>query len=204
MTPLSLLSALPARGRVGDVPDDTAPRGEEPKYARRERERRFLLAAVPDRPVTRTLHIVDRYLTGTRLRLRRATRTPDADSPAAPAVHKLTQKVPGHGGLPGLVTTIYLDTAEYAVVSRLPAAVLRKTRLTMPPLGVDVFEGPLTGLVLAEVEFEDDAAMAAFAPPPEAIAEVTAEPRLSGGLLATTTAAGLAALLDEYGIPPGS
>jgi hypothetical protein len=49
--------------------------GHRDKYALVERERRFLLAAVPsgDR-LTGERQITDRYLTGTRLRLRRVTR----------------------------------------------------------------------------------------------------------------------------------
>jgi hypothetical protein len=42
------------------------------KYARVERERRFLLAGPPPAPaVTASRRITDRYLPGTRLRLRR-------------------------------------------------------------------------------------------------------------------------------------
>jgi hypothetical protein len=34
--------------------------------------------------------------------------------------------VPGPDGGPGLITTMYIDAAEYAALSQLPAAILRK------------------------------------------------------------------------------
>lgn len=91
--------------------------GHRDKYALVERERRFLLAAPPSGVrLTDERQITDRYLTGTRLRLRRVTRAgceladesgsgvvksdPDPPSsgrrPAAPAEPelKLTQKAP--------------------------------------------------------------------------------------------------------------
>jgi hypothetical protein len=100
--------------------------------------------------------------------------------------------VPGSRGEPGLITTLYLTSTEYDVLSALPAAALRNTRLGIPPLGVDVFEDNLTGLVLGEAEFDDDTAMTAFGRPANAVAEVTHDPRLSGGRLANTTATALA------------
>ncbi len=50
-------------------------------------------------------------------------------------------------------------------------------------LSVDRFEGALTGLFLAEAEFADDAAMAAFPHPAFAVREVTDDPRYTGGEL---------------------
>ena len=48
-----------------DHPD--APAGKATKYARVERERRFLFAAPPSGTPTRRVLIEDRYLRGTRL-----------------------------------------------------------------------------------------------------------------------------------------
>ena len=146
------------------------------------------------------MRIRDRYVPNTRLRLRQAIETAAGNGGPDRIVYKLTQKVPGPDGEPGLITTMYLDAAEYAALSRLPAATLHKARLSIPPLGVDVFEGPLRGLVLAEAEFDDDVSMSDFAAPPGAIAEVTGDQRLSGGRLAMTTASQLAAVLREYDV----
>src|SRR5882757_5759247 len=138
------------------------------KYARVERERRFLLAEPPAQSaVTATRMITDRYLVGTRLRLRRS------EWPDGGCELKLTQKVPitRPGAVQGLITNTYLSPAEYDLLASLPAAVLSKTRFSVPPLGVDVFDGPLRGLVLAEAEFDTDEEARAFRPPEDAVAE---------------------------------
>jgi len=168
------------------------------KYARVERERRFLLAAPPPlSAVAGSRRITDRYLPGTRLRLRRVDWLESGT-----CEFKFTQKVPGDspGHARGLITSIYLSQAEYDVLAALPAAVLTKTRISFPPLGVDVFGPPLHGLVLAEAEFGTDEEALAFPVPSDAVAEVTDDPRFTGGNLARTQRADLLAWLGEYGI----
>jgi hypothetical protein len=162
------------------------------RYARAEWERRFRLAAAPS-GLGDPVHIVDRYLEGTRLRLRRTT------APDGTVVRKLGQKVRAVADDPSVVwlTTLYLDEAEFTTVAALPASVLEKDRFAWPEGGcsVDVFAGALQGLVLAEVECEDEAGFRAVAAPPGAVAEVTLDDRFSGGQLAGTSAAALAGLL---------
>ncbi|MGI8870524.1 MAG: hypothetical protein ACR2F6_17175 [Mycobacteriales bacterium] len=87
-------------------------------------------------------------------------------------------------------------------LEQLPARVLHKTRVSVPPLGVDVFESALGGLVLGEVEFNDDAALASFVPPPTVVAEVTHDLRLTGGRLAVATTSDIETVLAEYGVLP--
>jgi CYTH domain-containing protein len=172
----------------------------EGKYARVERERRFLLAAPPpSSAVTDSRRITDRYLPGTRLRLRRIDYlTSDA------CELKLTQKVPANhpGYVQGLITNTYLSAAEYDLLATLPAEVLSKTRLSVPPLSIDVFDPPLHGLVLADAEFTTDEAATSFPRPPEAIAEVTDDVRFTGGSLVRACRHDLLAWLAEYGIEP--
>lgn len=183
--------------RAGDAQGEVVSPG---KYARIERERRFLLAGPPaPSSVTATRVITDRYLVGTRLRVRRAER-PDVGG----CELKLTQKVPAGqpGAVQGLITNTYLSPAEYDLLASLPAAVLSKTRFSVPPLGVDVFEGPLQGLVLAEAEFTGDQEALVFVPPPECVAEVTDDARFTGGRLVGATRQQLLAWLAEYGIRP--
>ena len=108
-----------------------APAGKATKYARVERERRFLLPRVPDGPCLRRAEITDLYLSHTRLRLRRTVETTAA---ATTTVRKLTQKVPAPAGGPGLITSLYLDEAEYEALSMLPGAGLTKTRYSVPRL----------------------------------------------------------------------
>ena len=65
---------------------------------------------------------------------------------------------------------------------------LEKTRLTSLYAGrtieIDVYKGPLAGLVVAEVEFDDADAAQAFEPPPWLSRELTGDPRYSNQRLA--------------------
>jgi hypothetical protein len=185
------------------------------KYARWEAERRFLLASVPAMVgAGPAAQLADRYLPGSRLRLRRVVR------PGEPPVHKLGQKVPGPAGWPPAVahTSLYLDEAEYALLAGLPADELTKTRTLLgdgPVLAVDVFTGRLTGLVLAEYELDaaeyeldpagpiaasSGASVQAVPGWPELpiLAEVTDDARFTGGALARTSAADLVQLLANF------
>jgi len=180
-----------------EPPHPSAPPGKELKYARPEWERRLLLAGVPPGHVIKTAEITDRYLLGTRLRLRQVV---EVDAAGSRTVYKLTQKIPAADAGPGLITTVYLDAAEYDRLATLPAAVLSKTRLSIPPFGVDVFAPPLAGLYLAEAEFDSAAELHAFTAPPWSVAEVTRDIRFTGGRFAVMTAEQLAPLLREFGL----
>jgi CYTH domain-containing protein len=88
-----------------------------------------------------------------------------------------------------LITSIYLTEAEFALFAHLPGETIQKTRHYVEPIGgvevsVDRFEGRLEGLIMAEAEFDSEAAMHAFPDPDFAIREVTADPRYGGGQLA--------------------
>ncbi|TML39043.1 MAG: hypothetical protein E6G27_12245 [Actinobacteria bacterium] len=180
-------------------------------YARPERERRFLLRALPDGSVD-PVDIEDRYIVGTRLRLRRMS-----DGTAA-ATYKLAQKVPDRAD-PSLVmiTNTYLSEAEYdTLLAALPALTVLKTRYRLPgpvALSVDDFRGPLAGLVLAELEgagsqgWRPGAGLPEAplpetprpgADPPHTVAEVTDDPRFTGGELARTGAGDLRRLLAAF------
>ena len=173
--------------------------GHRDKYALVERERRFLMAGLPSGggAGARRVDIVDRYLTGTRLRLRRV----GSPGSAGPEL-KLTQKVAAAqpGPVRGLITNLYLSPAEYDVLATLPGAELAKTRLFFPPYAVDTFGPPRGGLVLAEVELDSDADLAACPPPPGSLAEVTCDDRFTGGRLAVTPRAELLGWLAEFGL----
>jgi CYTH domain-containing protein len=161
--------------------------GREPgkgKYARPERERRFLVQdAVPAGEATRLIE--DRYLDGLRLRLRRVTRD-------GLSVYKLTQKVRPAESDPSevLITNMYLSEREYARLSTLPGSLVVKTRAVVATsthnIVVDEFQGSLHGLRLAEVEVGDVDQRLDL--PRWLRHEVTYDDRFSGGHLA---------LLDE-------
>ena len=182
------------------VPHPDAPEGKADKYARPELERRFLLAKLPPGEPTRRFRIEDRYLTGTRLRLRRMTEVDDAGHDLAPATCKLAQKVPSADGSPGLITNIYLSPAEFDALAVVPARSLQKVRSSYAPYGVDVFEGALAGLVLVEVEFDTPTEMAAFWPALDVVAEVTGDVRFTGGRFIEMTRIDVRELLAEFGI----
>src|ERR1700722_10302110 len=95
-------------GQAGVWPEEPIAEG---KYARIERERRFLLARPPAaRTVTARHRITDRYLPGTRLRLRRIDHLDSGD-----CEFKFTQKVPASrpGYVQGLNTKTYLYACAY-------------------------------------------------------------------------------------------
>ncbi len=177
------------------------------RYAHLERERRFLLPAAPTRPAVavpepRVLHIEDRYLRGTRLRLRTVQ-----EAGLAP-VRKLGQKVRPNQDLPSTVehTTMYLDDPETAALLTLAADGLAKTRTLHAwhghAVAVDVFAGPLNGLILAEVDLGDAGVPPTSRSPVAWIADVTDDERFTGGHLARTSASQLTALLRELGVEP--
>ena len=150
-----------------------------PKYSLMERERRFLVDAATMPALDRGRLIEDRYLPGTGLRLRRVT------APGEAPVFKLGKKYPGPGLSTRPTTNIYLDSAEYDVLAELPAATLIKRRYDVAGgFVIDVFEGALAGLVLAEVSAADDAVLAAVDVPVWCAREVTDDPAFAGGTLA--------------------
>ena len=162
----------------------------ESKYARVERERRYLLKDLPD-GLTRAdphLQITDNYITGTRLRLRKV-RDPRTNKWTV----KFTQKfTPNPEDLSRtIITNTYLNPLEAETLSVFNSNEIRKNRYYFDFDGnrfsVDMFLGDLFGLVLAEVGFETDEELDSFPKPPFAIADVTNEPLFTGGRLCELT-----------------
>jgi CYTH domain-containing protein len=160
------------------------------KYSRIERERRYLLADLPE-GLNRADHhvqITDNYITGTRLRLRKV-RDPKTNK----WVVKFTQKfAPDEQDLSRTtITNTYLNPVEYEVLSVFEANEIRKNRYTLNFEGrefaIDMFLGDLLGLVLAEVSFDNDRELNEFMAPPFAVAEVTNNKIFSGGELCHLT-----------------
>lgn len=168
------------------------------KYARVERERRFLLRDLPHGLKLSDPHaqITDNYVTGTRLRLRKV-RDPRTNEWTL----KLTQK---HASAPPdfsrtLITNIYLNQYEYEVLSVFEGNELRKNRYPYEHEGrlysVDVFLGALRGLLLAETDFDTDEEMDSFHAPSFALLDVTREETFTGARLVELTAEDLRAEL---------
>jgi len=156
------------------------------KYARIERERRFLLRELPE-PLTRAskhVQIWDNYITNTRLRLRKI-RVPETKE----YKWKLTQKFAPDPEdlLRTVITNTYLSRTEYEVFSVFEGNEIRKNRYPYEyeghSYGIDVFLGALWGLILAETSFETDEEMERFTQPPFAFMDVTNDPMFAGGSL---------------------
>lgn len=158
----------------------------ESKYARLERERRYLLQDLPEGLTRASPHvqITDNYLTGTRLRLRKV-RNPQTNKWTV----KLTQKfAPNPSDFSRtIITNIYLNALETETLAISDANEIRKNRygfeFARRKFSVDMFLGDLFGLVLAEVSFETDEELDHYPRPPFAIADVTNHELFTGGKL---------------------
>ena len=121
------------------------------KYAVVERERRYILASLPE-GVTSTREILDRYLTGTRLRLREV-REDDGT-----ITRKLAHKVRlTEGPAEVACTNLYLNNDEWTLLAALPAQLLRKRRHLVRRDGflvaIDEHED---GTLIAEIDDHDE------------------------------------------------
>ena len=160
------------------------------RYARLERERRYLLDGLPEglTPASPHVQITDNYITGTRLRLRKV-REPHTNK----WIVKLTQKLaPKPADLSRtLITNTYLTAAESEVLAVFAANEIRKNRYPYEFAGrkftIDMFLGDQFGLVLAETRFDSDEELDSFPPPPFAVEDVTNNDLFTGGNLSVST-----------------
>jgi CYTH domain-containing protein len=175
----------------------------ESKYARVERERRYLLRDLPE-GLTRAdphLQITDNYITGTRLRIRKV-REPRTNK----WIVKFTQKFAPdpNDSSRTIITNTYLNALEAEVLSVFNSNEIRKNRYKFDfdghTFGIDMFLGDLFGLVLAEVSFETDEELDNFPKPSFALADVTHEPLFTGGRLCELTFSDLRAEIAERGL----
>jgi CYTH domain-containing protein len=177
-------------GRLVPRPDTMNERPLLRDYARLELERRFVLpvlpAAIDPGAFTR---LRDLFVDGAGLRVR------SVESPAGDVlVVKLGQKRPDPAAPMDprhrRLTTIYLTAAEAAPLLALPGRRSTKRRYQLTeqgrPWAIDVWEQPTSraGLVMAEVECDSDAELAAVQMPAWARAEVTEDPAYSAFVLA--------------------
>ena len=175
----------------------------ESKYARIERERRYLLQDLPEglSRADHHLQITDNYISGTRLRLRKV-RDPKTNK----WVVKFTQKfAPDTDDLSRTtITNTYLNPIEADTLAIFEANEIRKNRYHFQFEGrqfsVDMFLGDLFGLVLAEVSFDNDDELENFSAPSFALAEVTNNELFSGGRLSQLSFADLKDELIRLGL----
>lgn len=120
------------------------------KYAVVERERRYLLGSLPA-GVSSTKEILDRYVTGTRLRLREVR---EGDGTVT---RKLGHKVRITDGPAEVAcTNFYLNEEEWAVLTALPAQLLSKKRHMVHRDGLVVaIDEHEDGTLIAEIDDGD-------------------------------------------------
>lgn len=155
-----------------------------PKYAHWVAERRFLVdpASLPPLDAAGARLIEDLYIDGGRLRLREITH-PDGERE-----FKLGKKYAADDPLIGPMTNLYLSAEEHAVLSVLPGQRIVKRRHKLGAFVIDVFEGPLAGLITAECEADNRMAAMAVDIPHWCVREVTSEPAYTGWRLAQAQA----------------
>jgi CYTH domain-containing protein len=175
----------------------------ESKYARVERERRYLLPDLPEGLTRASPHvqITDNYVTGTRLRLRKV-REPQTNKWTV----KLTQKFApdSQDSSRTIITNIYLNALEAEVFGMFQENEIRKNRYPFEfdgrKFSIDMFLGELFGLVLAEVSFETDDELNSYPQPPFAVAEVTKNELFTGGKLSELTFADIREEIRRSGL----
>jgi CYTH domain-containing protein len=158
------------------------------KYACLEIERRYLLRELPTDLIGRdhSWHIIDRYISNTRLRLRRMI-----SSSGKTSILKLGQKYrdPSQDPTQATMTTMYLNDDEFRCLEQLEAKEIVKRHYEYQYQEriyvIDVYEGSLQGLILAEIECETEEELAQLSLPSFALKDVTGDPFFSGGFLAS-------------------
>ncbi len=102
--------------------------------------------------------------------------------------------------------TITLDSAEYDELATTRGKEIVKRRFFLPVEGkiaeIDIFQGQLLGLVLADFEFVDNQERDNFVAPDFCLAEVTQETFIAGGMLAGKSFQDITPELERLGYKP--
>ena len=160
------------------------------KYACLETERRYLVKEVPDGllEMTKGWMIVDCYFPNTRLRLRHMRSISGNEN-----IYKLTQKYRSEtqNALETTITNLYLTEEEYNLLEPLEAKIIQKQRypyhVQNQHFSIDIFAGRHQGLILAEMEFENESEWSEIVIPLFALKDVTDDLFFTGGNLALMT-----------------
>ena len=151
-----------------------------------ERERTFLAKELPQEiKTTEPTRIVDIYIPDTpahsHLRLRQNGKTYEITKKTSVAAGDASEHIE---------QTIPLTEEEFAALSHCSAKRVAKDRYRVVidgTLEIDIFIEDLAGLVLIDFEFSTEAEKDDFTPPSIALADVTQEDFIAGGLLASKT-----------------
>lgn len=157
-------------------------------YSRYEIERKFLLKQLPISLPESYVDIHDLYLENSSLRLRT-----ERSSAGEIIGRKLTKKdkSPDNGCETSIITSLYLSEGDVLALGQLKGASLNKRRFihqcSNQRIVYDVFQGALSGLIMAEIEFQDHEALMNYELEFNEWEEVTGNPKYSGGALAFST-----------------
>lgn len=167
-----------------------------------ELERTFLVKALPtDLAACPSKEMLDIYLPASSdhpiLRIRKNG-----------AKYEMTKKAPVQGtdSSEMLEQTIPLTEEEFTELAQIPGKRVQKRRYVYVYEGnegeIDVFEGELKGLVLADFEFSEVDAKNGFSMPEFCLADVTQEKFLAGGMLCGKAYQDITADLARYNYSP--
>lgn len=151
------------------------------KYGKYEYERTYLLESnfLRDKKIKGIKKIRDKYIKGTRLRLREVIENKETK-------YKLTQKERLRPAKQGVlkINTLYLTKAEFDKINILEGFEIEKERFMIQidqiRIGIDRIKLNKKSLFIAEVEFDTELEMNAFSMPLNNIVEITGEQKYSG------------------------
>lgn len=155
------------------------------KTAQSEFHRLFLIEKLPEPlgPASRHLQILDKYIEGTRIRLRQM-RDPYSNE----RTQMLQKRIEPSTGAETRSAEVHLDDHEYSLFDHFSGQEIRKNRyfheFDLVAYAFDMYLGQLKGLKLARAEFETGDEGRDFTPPDFSVIEVTNELFFSGEHLA--------------------
>ena len=158
---------------------------DRPKYSLLENERKWLVSRDVTEDFQEAWHylIIDRYIEGTRIRLREAR-----DSETKKSIYKLTKKYGGSNLYSEPLASFYISKTEYDLFSKLPSRIIQKRRFRFPENGyeysIDIFEKDNDGLVLCEIESSSESELLKIPEPSISLREVTKDEMYFGSNLA--------------------
>jgi CYTH domain-containing protein len=151
---------------------------KRPKYSIPEIERRWTVDddALPDLGSLPKAEISDKYLTGTRLRLRSIQNEDGAQ-------YKIGKKYGDIRRFSESITNIYLSPVEYEILNRSEGIEVSKTRYKIEGGSLDVFTDGSRPMIFS-VEFAGEDEAISYEPPHFVVDEVTNDQGYSGVALA--------------------
>ncbi len=147
------------------------------KTYRTEFFRTYLVEALPPplTPASSHLQIFDNYIANTRMRLR-SLRVPETKEWTRFLQQRFTA---GDQSLHWKFAEMNLNESEYAQLQAFEGTEIRKNRyfheFDSRMMAFDVYLGPLWGVNRARIDFETEAELNDFLPPPFAVFEITNE-----------------------------